>query len=286
MTEQKESSFQKTWDILQPFLIYFVVHDLAQVLLAFLLSASMGWFGDTYTDFVMKNAASVNGVLNAFALLIGMASVFPMAKKEFDMAAGKSDVVKQKSSAAKEETDGRRTGNEKVRDYLLLVIFAASLAMGINIVMTLLGLTDTSEAYQQVAMRQFGVSFGVGILVYGILSPLAEEIVFRGLIYNRMKRYFGVMLSVIVCGLLFGVYHGNLVQGIYGCILGIAITYMYQIYGNFLAPVLFHSVANISVFIAGYRQDILKELVTPLNCLLFLTLAVASFVWISKVVKK
>ena len=94
--------------------------------------------------------------------------------------------------------------------------------------MALAGLTRISERYQEVADRQYGVALGIGILIYGLVSPLAEEVVFRGLIYNRMRRYFGKALSVIVCGVMFGIYHGNLVQGIYGAVLGIAITYSYE----------------------------------------------------------
>lgn len=269
MTKQRESSFQKTWQILYPFLIYFIVHDLAQVLLAFFVNASMGWFGSAYTEFLISNAASVNGILNALSLLIGMAAVFPLAKREWQAA-------KEKSRG-----EGNKT-NRKAGDYLLLIIFAVSLAMGINFLMTLLGITNTSASYQQVAARQYGVSFWVGIFIYGMISPLAEEIVFRGVIYHRIRRFFGAALSVILCGGLFGVYHGNLVQGIYGCILGVAITYIYQLYADFSAPVLFHAAANISVFIVGYRQEVLTKLMSPFSCMLFLTAAAVSFLWIFK----
>lgn len=264
MTEYKESSFKKTWNILVPFLLYFLVHDLAQVLLAFLMNASMGFFGEAYTDFMTGNASSVNGVLNALALMIGMAAVLPMAGKEFIWA---------KEEAERHSAD-RNKWNPQGKEYLLLVIFAASLAMGVNILLSLTGLTEVSQTYQNVAVKQYGVAFGIGIIVYGVLSPLAEEIVFRGLIFNRMKRYFKVTLSVIVCGLLFGIYHGNLVQGVYGCILGIGITYMYEIYGSFLAPVLFHSVANVIVFIAGYDQKLLSYVVTPVNCVILISVSV------------
>lgn len=267
MTGQTESSFKKTWNILAPFLVYFVVHDLAQVLLAFLMNVSLGLFGGGYTEFMLANASSVNGVLNALALCIGMASVYPMARKEFQWAA-----------------DGGETAKPAV--YAALAVFAVSLALGSNILFTLTGLTASSEAYGEIAAKQYGVAFGVGILVYGILSPLAEEIVFRGLIYNRMKRSFRPSLSIIVCGILFGIYHGNLVQGIYGCILGIAITFSYELCGSFFAPVLFHSLANVSVFIAGYDQRILNGMVTVPNCIIFMTISAAGLFLMVKMRKK
>ena len=152
--------------------------------------------------------------------------------------------------------------------------------------MLLTGVTGISTAYSDVAARQYGVSFVVGAVIYGIISPVAEEIVFRGLIYNRMKRYFGRILSIIVCGILFGVYHGNLVQGIYGTILGIAITFAYEWYGSFTAPVLFHGLANLSVFSISYRQEWVSAMATVANCAIFLIISLISLFFIVRIRKQ
>lgn len=261
----QESSFRKTVNILLPFLIYFVVHDLAQILLAFLVNFSMGAFGNGYEEFMTKNASTVSGLLNALSLAIGMAAVWPMARMELKWA---------KVLGGTETDTGERTALKALK-YVLLSIFAVSFALGVNLLMALAGLTRISERYQEVADRQYGVALGIGILIYGLVSPLAEEVVFRGLIYNRMRRYFGKALSVIVCGVMFGIYHGNLVQGIYGAVLGIAITYSYEWFGSFFAPVWFHACANTAVFIAGYDKVVKGNIVTPLNCGVFM--AVSAF---------
>lgn len=261
----QESSFRKTVNILLPFLIYFVVHDLAQILLAFLVNFSIGAFGNGYGEFMTKNASTVSGLLNALALAIGMAAVWPMARMELKWA---------KVLGGTETETGEETALKTLK-YVLLSIFAVSFALGVNLLMALAGLTRISERYQEVADRQYGVALGIGILIYGLVSPLAEEVVFRGLIYNRMRRYFGKALSVIVCGVMFGIYHGNLVQGIYGAVLGIAITYSYEWFGSFFAPVWFHACANTAVFIAGYDKVVKGNIVTPLNCGIFM--AVSAF---------
>lgn len=265
--QSKESSFQKTVNILLPFLIYFVVHDLAQILLAFLANLSMGAFGNAYMEFMTENGATVNGLLNALALAIGMAAVWPMAWRELKWA---------------KKLSGEDASEKTFAEYFFLVIFAASFALGVNMLMAFAGLTQISESYLEVARRQYGVALGAGILIYGAISPLAEEIVFRGLIYNRMRKYFGKTLSIVVCGFMFGVYHGNLVQGIYGCILGIAITFSYEWYGSFLAPALFHSIANITVFIAGCDKLVKGDIMTPLHCAACMAISVFSLFMIWK----
>ncbi len=312
-----ESSFRKSANVLLPFLIYFVVHDLAQVLLIFLVNMSIAAWGSTYGEMMAENRATVNGLLNALSLAIGMAAVWPMARRELKWAKiwmrdsclsgihkldrckkpcgdGEAESNKERNNGKgnnkksnDEKSNDRGEGcqdwsiGKKVREYALLIVIAVSVALGVNILFVLLGITGASESYQEVAKRQYGVAFGMGLLIYGVISPLAEEIVFRGLIYNRMRRYFGRWISVIACGAMFGIYHGNPVQGIYGCILGIAITWSYERYCSFLAPVLFHAAANGAVFTVGYDGIAKGNIVTPLNCAVLFGIAILGFaaVW-------
>jgi membrane protease YdiL (CAAX protease family) len=276
MTPQPESSLKKTWNILMPFVVYFIAHDLAQVLLAFLMNMSLG-LGGSYAEYILARTQTVNAVLNALSLLIGMAFVWPMAKTEFRFAGLRREGLQ----AARQASSRTNT----IAAYILLAVFAITLALGTNLLLMLTGIAGKSPSYQDVATRQFGVTFAAGVIIYGVLSPLAEEIVFRGLIYNRMKRYFNPALSIIICGILFGGYHGNLVQGIYGCILGIAIAFSYELFRSFTAPVLFHSLANLSVFIVAYSSQGLAGMMTVLNCLIFLTISFASLVFMWRLKK-
>ncbi|MBR6770218.1 MAG: CPBP family intramembrane metalloprotease [Lachnospiraceae bacterium] len=259
MTDEKKSSFQKILDILLPFAIYFVVHDLAQVALIVIANTSLRLLGEDWRELMSANQATVNGILNALSMWIGIGAIWSMAKKEF---------LYGKENCTKKELKGIT-----IIFYFLLILFAAAFALAINILLSLTGLTSSSQSYGEVAQRQYGVSFEIGLLVYGLCSPLAEEIVFRGLVYHRMKKYFSVFLSVILNSLLFGIYHGNLVQAVYAGILGITITLAYEIYGSFAAPVLFHAAANICVYTIGYHQQ-LQRLITVRNGVIFMLVAV------------
>ena len=164
ITSTEESSFRKTMNILFPFAVYFVVHDLAQIVLAFLAGLGAGIFGDAYMEFVEINAATVNGVLNALSLVIGMAAVWPMAGKELKWA----KVLSGGDAAVKME------GRAKAAEYVLLALFAAVFALAVNMLMVLAGLTRISESYQEVAVRQYGVAFGVGLLIYGFTTGCGD----------------------------------------------------------------------------------------------------------------
>ena len=69
------------------------------------------------------------------------------------------------------------------------------------------------------------------MLFYGILlGPFAEELVFRGVIMNGLRR-FGRVFAIITSSLLFGFMHGSLVQGLFGFISGLVLGYLAMEYG-------------------------------------------------------
>lgn len=137
------------------------------------------------------------------------------------------------------------------KDLVLLAFLGASAALFFNILFSLLTITQRSAQYTQVAEKQFSYPLGVGILLYGVISPLAEEILFRGIVYNRMKKIGGSSIAILGSALLFGLYHGNAVQALYAFLLGSLIAFFYDKYDSFAAPVFLHSAANISVYVVS-----------------------------------
>jgi membrane protease YdiL (CAAX protease family) len=63
-----------------------------------------------------------------------------------------------------------------------------------------------------------------------------------------MKRFYSLPYCVIISALLFGVFHANLPQLLYGTIMGVLIALCYEKNKCFAAPVIFHMAANIFVF--------------------------------------
>ena len=55
--------------------------------------------------------------------------------------------------------------------YALLVAVTIGAVIGFNLLFELLGVTNKSEAYTEVAAQQYSAHFIVGILVFGFISP-------------------------------------------------------------------------------------------------------------------
>ena len=246
------TSLRKSGYILLPLIVYFLVHDIAEILL---------WAG---TDQLMlrgslqiktiltENAYTVQGIVNGLMILIGVVAIGKTVKVEVEGAEGKR--FRQQS----EESGRAEIPEKKIMDYVMLAVLSFAAAFSLNILFGMLGITESSEAYNRAADAQYGVDFFVGLILYGIVSPIAEEAVFRGVMYNRMKRCFDHRLALILSALLFGCYHGNVVQAIYGSLLGALMAYVYEKYQSFAAPVLFHAVANVSIYALTYHNSLTK----------------------------
>ncbi len=67
----------------------------------------------------------------------------------------------------------------------------------------------------------------LAILGVGIIGPIIEEIIFRGLIFNELKNIMPVSVVIIAQGILFGLCHFNLMQSIYAIFMGIMLGVVY-----------------------------------------------------------
>lgn len=80
-------------------------------------------------------------------------------------------------------------------------------------------------------------------------SPLLEELFFRGVLYQRLKELFSPACSAVISAALFGLYHGNLSQGIYGFFMGLLLAYSMEKCQTVQAPIVLHMAANLSALL-------------------------------------
>lgn len=96
------------------------------------------------------------------------------------------------------------------------------------------------------------------IISTGIIGPILEEILFRYIFYNRLKKKHTKKTAIIINSIIFGLIHLNLINIIYAFILGIVLNLVYEKYQNIMAPILIHIAGNIIVlFLCEYSPLIL-----------------------------
>jgi membrane protease YdiL (CAAX protease family) len=77
-----------------------------------------------------------------------------------------------------------------------------------------------------------------------VLAPLAEEVLFRGYLYGKLRRYIPVWASVLLTSALFGLIHGQWNVGVDVFALSIVLCILREITGSIWAGVLLHMIKN------------------------------------------
>ena len=129
--------------------------------------------------------------------------------------------------------------------YILVAGISIPVSIGLNNIVTLSNLAAYSEAYQEAAEALYAPSLPVQLVCLGLIIPIMEEYIFRGVIYKRMRRYATAKRAIISSAIFFGIYHGNSVQMIYGALCGLLLAYLYEKFGSLKAPIFAHMLMNI-----------------------------------------
>lgn len=243
----ESTSFMRAWSIVSPVLIYYIVTNCCVAGVAFFIQ----WISLTQGEWklvahwIQQYSAIISGVVSGMSMLAGAAAVYYMFRKETPQIA---------------------LPVSRKKDVWLLVALGAVTALCINILFGLLQITSGSEKYAEVAKQQFALPLWLGILFYGVASPFAEEIVFRGIVYNRLHRQFGRWAAIIGASVIFGAYHGNMVQALYGFVLGLFMAVLYEKYGSFLVPLILHSASNVCIYITSCMPGGFGFVMNPVAC--------------------
>ncbi|MDF2883250.1 MAG: caax amino protease family protein [Clostridiaceae bacterium] len=97
------------------------------------------------------------------------------------------------------------------------------------------------QSYRNVSNTiMMGTNSIIGIACVILLLPMFEEILFRGLIFNELRRRLNVTVSIIIQAIIFGAFHGNIVQGLYAFMLGLALAAVYVWTKSLWSNIIFH----------------------------------------------
>lgn len=127
---------------------------------------------------------------------------------------------------------------------LLSAVSFVGIYFAVNMVLNLFDIVGADEAFQEVSDSIESASAGLQFLVAGLIGPAAEELLFRGLLLRRTEKDLGPARAMLLASLMFGVFHGNLTQGIAAAVLGMCLGTAFLCTDSLLVPVLMHAASN------------------------------------------
>ena len=115
---------------------------------------------------------------------------------------------------------------------------------GISLLISILPIDNILGSYESTSELLLNGNFIQLFVVLGVVVPLTEEIIYRGIVFNRIKRYLDINKAIFISALLFGIFHFNLMQGVYAFTIGVIIGCLYHKFDNILAPISLHMAVN------------------------------------------
>lgn len=127
------------------------------------------------------------------------------------------------------------------------------LAMGALALLKLIPGVDVSQVQDLDIGRVYGVSLTAVFVALVLITPFAEELLFRGLLYGGLRaRQLPAWASALLVSVLFGLAHGQLNVGVDVFCLSLVACYARELTGSIWAGVVLHMIKNFIAFAIVY----------------------------------
>lgn len=153
-------------------------------------------------------------------------------------------------------------GFEKItpKNIILSALVGIALVLPVSFIIDFLSIDKLSPGTEQIFNTMFSNNtIPILLLSVGIAAPILEEILFRGLVFNELRKALPIPVAIVFQGLLFGLIHFNLTQFIYASALGILFGFVYIWIKSIWATIVIHIFFNSANILQGefFNMDII-----------------------------
>ncbi len=155
----------------------------------------------------------------------------------------------------KQETDWKL--KEVVNGKLLAALACLGLSLQFLISMCLSALypvlpQSLTEQYSELMEQLVGGNLWLSLLTTVVLAPLSEEFLFRGVTLKKAQKTMPFFAANLLQAALFGIYHMNLIQGVYAFVTGLVLGFTANYFQSIWASILLHAFVNASAEVLNF----------------------------------
>ncbi len=236
MEDRRRVTFGGLWRSLYPVLLYMAIQVTASVLFVMVVSAVRVVSGSSpaeLSDYLMDRFVESTITVVLLAAIVTIPIYGWLYYK---------DTQRKKWAGWKEEWFPLREW-----DLLWAMIGSAALALFCNGLVNLLPLRGWEDSYEEVSEALYSGSIWLRLAAVGFFGPAVEELTMRGLMYQRFRSMMRPPAAIFFSAVVFGLFHGNLVQGVYAFLIGIFFAWLMERTQRILVPMVGHMAANLLV---------------------------------------
>ncbi len=223
---------------LYPIGVYFAASLIVGMVFAFVIAFKIVLGGqelalDEYTSLIY----SYSGIILVAQQVISLAATLPIF------------LVHRKYISKPEK---KNTASSVLLGVMFVLGCCAVISIIQSLIFSLFSINDMAWAETQEIL--VSMSFLLQIISTVILAPIVEELMFRGMIMNRLMSVFPKWVSVAVSALAFGVFHLNLTQGVFATLVGLVIGFIYLKTRSISVCILAHAANNLYSTLISYVE--------------------------------
>lgn len=136
------------------------------------------------------------------------------------------------------------------------------IGLGVGVWLAANGILDLAINIFSVNIEKYQENMGfiehsnmfISILAIGILAPIAEEVLFRLIIFKELSKKISVKWAIIIQGVMFAIYHFNLLQGVYTVFFGILFGYVTYKTKSLIPAIILHCLNNTIALVVSFAN--------------------------------
>ena len=231
------------------FLFYLVV---GQIIVAFIVQFIMGM--------IASNQAKANGIpISSQEEAVAIGTEYYAQHMGIDLAARAAFLILafliffliRKKNYLKEISFEKTSGKK-----IVAALFGAAFVIFfVNGLLNLLTPQNQLQSFQDASSVLYTYPLWQAILANALLVPIAEEIVFRGLMFSRLQKAMPNMAVALITSILFGLVHGQLIA----FIVGLVLSFVRIKTGSIMPTILMHILINTYATLLSYQVIVIPS---------------------------
>lgn len=166
----------------------------------------------------------------------------------------------------------------KIKSIYVPILFGISISLIYNIILfnlnKIFNFTDL--------FTEKGLPLIVQVISSGLIGPILEELLFRGIVYNKLKEFNKPMTAIILTSILFCIVHANILDAIYAFGVSFIFIFLYEKYKTIKVPIIMHIALNMTIILLF---NVINRDIILLNCC-FVCLGVVALLFLRKIIIK
>lgn len=138
---------------------------------------------------------------------------------------------------------------------VFMIILFTFLCMPLITLINAISMLFVDNAVASMSSDILGTPFMAMFLLMGILGPLNEELVCRGIFYQSYKRSGTMLQAMLLSAMLFALMHMNFNQAAYAFVIGMIAVLLVEATGSLWSSVLLHVTINMQPVFLMYMED-------------------------------